>query len=773
MDQEAPTNPDLVAPLLGVSEDDKSKIFHKGVSHLSVFQTPDRLFESLDYEIIENDLFKQDWRARKKEEVFLYIVTKWAFAFLTGFIIGAAALIINFSVENIAGAKWLVASSYMTSGRTMTAFAIFTALNTGLVFLGAAMTVYLAPSAAGSGVPESKAYLNGIDAPRILEPITMVVKLLGSICVVSAGLYLGKEGPLIHIGSCVAYFLGQGGSLRYHMNWRWLRVFKNDRDRRDLVTCGCAGGVAAAFRAPIGGVLFALEEVTSWWRSALLWRAFFTTAVVAVMLQLGKQFCAQGICGLFGEGGLIMFDISHAYGQFGLLDLFPVVILGVLGGILGSVFNKLNTRVTKCYIYWYLRKPPYVKVIHACLMAILTSACCFWLPFLVKCRPCPDLSDIPGYKCPTHGQTGNFKGFNCPAGQYNDLAGLFFATKDDAVRNLFSFKTYREYHYRSILVFFGVSFIFSLITYGIAVPSGLFIPLIINGASLGRLVGMIMTTTTGNKMDEGYFAVLGAAAFLGGTMRMTVSLCVILLELTNNMLMLPMIMLVLLIAKTVGDIFNSAIWEMYVRIKGYPILEAKPEPFMQQLTAKDAVTTSVVSLSPVEQVSTVLMVLRNTTHNAFPVIGESSTTGRKVFLGLVLRSHLLVLLKNKAFHYASSGSAENSKMLQFTDFAKPATGKSLKIEDIDLRPEEELEFINVRHITNGSPYTVLESASLAKAYTLFRDLGLRHLCVVPREPEEEPIIGVLTRHNFLHENLQNMFPYLMPKKQAAGKTILM
>ncbi|KAG0594527.1 hypothetical protein M758_UG085500 [Ceratodon purpureus] len=85
--------------------------------------------------------------------------------------------------------------------------------------------------------------------------------VLGSIGSVGGGLALGKEGPLVHTGACIASVLGQGGSTKYHVNWRWLRRFKNDRDRRDLVTCGCAAGVAAALRSPVGGVLFALEEV--------------------------------------------------------------------------------------------------------------------------------------------------------------------------------------------------------------------------------------------------------------------------------------------------------------------------------------------------------------------------------------------------------------------------------------------------------------------------------------------------------------------------------
>jgi chloride channel 7 len=76
------------------------------------------------------------------------------------------------------------------------------------------------------------------------------------------------------------------------------------------VTCGCAAGVAAAFRSPVGGVLFALEEVTSWWRSQLLWRVFFTSAVVAVVVRTAMRWCGNGNCGHFGSGGFIIWDIS-------------------------------------------------------------------------------------------------------------------------------------------------------------------------------------------------------------------------------------------------------------------------------------------------------------------------------------------------------------------------------------------------------------------------------------------------------------------------------
>lgn len=69
---------------------------------------------------------------------------------------------------------------------------------------------------------------------------------------------------MVHTGACIANLLGQGGSKKHGLTWKGFRHFKNDRDRRDLITCGAAAGVAGAFRAPVGGVLFALEEAASW-----------------------------------------------------------------------------------------------------------------------------------------------------------------------------------------------------------------------------------------------------------------------------------------------------------------------------------------------------------------------------------------------------------------------------------------------------------------------------------------------------------------------------
>lgn len=374
------------------------------------------------------------------------------------------------------------------------------------------------------------------------------------------------------------------------------------------------------------------------------------------------------------------------------------------------------------------RRGPGCKILLVMTISILTSCCSFGLPWLATCRPCP-----PGLEseCPTKGRSGDYKNFQCPAGQYNDLASLFMNTNDDAIRTLFSPREESEFLLSTLFVFFAGVYFLGIVTYGIAVPSGLFIPVILAGSSYGRLVGNLLDSVS--NLDAGLFALLGAASFLGGTMRMTVSLCVILLELTNDLLMLPLMMLVLLISKTVADCFNKGVYDQIVKMKGLPFMEAHAEPYMKHLVAGDVCSGPLIMFSGIEKVGNILHALKVTRHNGFPVIDEPPFSESAELCGLVLRSHLLVLLNGKNFskHRALMGSQILRKFHAF-DFAKPGLGKGLKIEDLEITEEEMEMYVDLHPITNTSPYTVVETMSLAKAAILFRELGLRHLCVVPK-----------------------------------------
>lgn len=107
-------------------------------------------------------------------------------------------------------------------------------------------TIYLA---AGSGIPEIKTILSGFVIPNFLDSKVLVVKAVGAVFAVATGMCLGKEGPFVHISTCVAYLVGK----------RFPKYRENGRKMRELLSAGCSAGLSVAFGAPIGGVLFSYE----------------------------------------------------------------------------------------------------------------------------------------------------------------------------------------------------------------------------------------------------------------------------------------------------------------------------------------------------------------------------------------------------------------------------------------------------------------------------------------------------------------------------------
>ncbi|WCJ23724.1 chloride channel D [Euphorbia peplus] len=707
--------------------------------------------ESLDYEVIENYAYREEQKQRGKLYVGYYVVVKWFFALLIGIGTGLAAVFINLSVENFAGWKFSLTFSIIQKSY-FAGFLLYVLINLALVYSSVYIITQFSPAAAGSGIPEIKGYLNGLDIPGILLFRTLVGKIFGSIGSVGGGLALGKEGPLVHTGACIASLLGQGGSTKYHISSRWLQVFTSDRDRRDLVTCGCAAGVAAAFRAPVGGVLFALEEVTSWWRSQLMWRVFFTSAIVAVVVRTAMGWCKSGNCGHFGSGGFVIWDISDGQEDYSFSELLPMAVIGVIGGLLGALFNQLTLYITRWRRNYLHKRGNRVKIIEACVISVLTSVISFGVPLLRKCSPCPESDADSGIECPRPpGMYGNYVNFYCSGDkEYNDLATIFFNTQDDAIRNLFSAKTIHEFSAQSLLTFLIMFYSLAVVTFGTAVPAGQFVPGIMIGSTYGRLVGMLVVKLYNKpNIEEGTYALLGAASFLGGSMRMTVSLCVIMVEITNNLKLLPLIMLVLLISKAVGDAFNEGLYEEQARLRGIPLLESRPKYQMRNMTAREACgNQKVVSFPRVAKVADVVSILRSNKHNGFPVI-DHTRNGETLVVGLVLRSHLLVLLQSKVdFQHSPMPGGSRSIRHTFTEFVKPVSSKGICIEDIHLSSDDMEMYIDLAPFMNPSPYVVPEDMSLTKVYNLFRQLGLRHIFVVPRASR---VIGVITRKELLIE----------------------
>ena len=103
--------------------------------------------------------------------------------------------------------------------------------------------------AAGSGIPEIKTILSGFVIPHFLDFNVLAIKAIGAVFAVATGMCLGKEGPFVHISTCVAYLVGM----------LFPKYRENGRKMRELLSAGCSSGLSVAFGAPIGGVLFSYE----------------------------------------------------------------------------------------------------------------------------------------------------------------------------------------------------------------------------------------------------------------------------------------------------------------------------------------------------------------------------------------------------------------------------------------------------------------------------------------------------------------------------------
>src|SRR3984957_1495192 len=181
-----------------------------------------------------------------------------------------------------------------------------------MVVLSVWLVRTLVPEAAGSGVQEIEGAMGGLRKIRWAR--VLPVKFFGGFLSLGSGLVIGREGPTIHIGACIAQAFSD-----------LLRL--SDRDGRGLLAAGGAAGLAAAFSAPLGAILFVIEETRRQFPYSLksytaLMLASVTSGVVTVAIVGIRPFMA-----------LTVPDVPLPW-------LPAFVVLGFLLGLLGVAFNR-------------------------------------------------------------------------------------------------------------------------------------------------------------------------------------------------------------------------------------------------------------------------------------------------------------------------------------------------------------------------------------------------------------------------------------------------
>jgi H+/Cl- antiporter ClcA len=191
-------------------------------------------------------------------------------------------------------------------------------------------------------------------------------------------------------------------------------------------------GVAAAFGAPVGGILFSLEEASSYWSKSLTWRAFFGTMIAAVLAKLVKS----GFTSV-NAAGFIEFPDRNA--SFELWELILFAILGVITGLLGALFCGIVKRTAmKRRQVFKLGNPTSTtrkaRVVEVLCVVTLTMTVCFWIPTAFGCTKLPHTHRLSEEQ----GELPDISGGICLKGTYSGIGYLLLQKKEAAIKKLFS-----------------------------------------------------------------------------------------------------------------------------------------------------------------------------------------------------------------------------------------------------------------------------------------------------------------------------------------------
>uniref|UniRef100_A0A8D2J880 Chloride channel protein n=1 Tax=Varanus komodoensis TaxID=61221 RepID=A0A8D2J880_VARKO len=677
--------------------------------------------QSLDYDNCENQLFLEEERSIHHTAFRTVEIRRWVICAMIGILTGLVACFIDIVVENLAGLKYKVVKGnidrFTETGGLSSSLLLWATLNASFVLLGAVIVACVEPVAAGSGIPQIKCYLNGVKIPHVVRLKTLVVKVCGVILSVAGGLAVGKEGPMIHSGAVIAAGISQGRSTSL---------------KRDFKVGGwrCPGRSHGW-----GGVLFSLEEGASFWNQFLTWRIFFASMISTFTLNSILSIYKGNPWDL-SSPGLINFGRFDSTKMGYTIQEIPIFIfIGVVGGLLGALFNALNYWLTMFRIRYIHR--PFLQVIEAMLVAAVTATVGFVMIYTSgDCQPLQ----------------GNSMAYPlqlfCPDGEYSSMAAAFFNTPEKSVVRLFHDPP-GTYDPMTLGMFTLMYFFLACWTYGLTVSAGVFIPSLLIGAAWGRLFGICLSFVTSGWIwaDPGKYALMGAAAQLGGIVRMTLSLTVIMMEATGNVTYGFPIMLVLMTAKIVGDFFVEGLYDMHIQLQNVPFLHWEAPVSSHSFTAREVMSTPVTCLRRVEKVGTVVDILSDpsSNHNGFPVVESVPGDGPR---GLLLLSQLIVLVKHKVFVERANLSLVQHR-LKLKDF-RDAYPRFPPIQSIHVSQDERDCMMDLTEFMNPSPYTVPQEASLPRVFKLFRALGLRHLVVVDKHNQ---VVGLVTRKDLARYRL--------------------
>ncbi|EDV24250.1 uncharacterized protein TRIADDRAFT_26270, partial [Trichoplax adhaerens] len=552
--------------------------------------------------------------------IFEYIGLDWIYLLVLGIIMALLSFLIDYCITQIQHAHILAYQSAKHSGFLQYLAWVFLPMIFLLFSVGFVKLCSI--HAIGSGIPEMKTIMRGYSLHHYLSFRALIAKSVGLIAAAGSGMPIGKEGPFVHIASIVA-------SIMNRILGVFRGLYKNESHNMDLLAAACAVGVSSNFAAPIGGVLFSIEVTSTHFAVRNYWRGFFSAVCGAFVFRLLSVWDReeQTITALFSTHFRVDFP-------FDMTEMLAFIFIGIVSGFSGALFVYLHRKLIELRRKY--RKNVVSKFFRKSIFLYPAIICFIYFSLT----------------------------FPLGLGRY--MASI--VTPKEAIDELFSNATWYRGHadnikaqkildhwdhpniYVSLLLFIIFQFFWTAASVALPIPCGVVLPVFIIGAAFGRLIGEAMAAwfPLGIRSGDGLFspivpggyAVIGAAA-LAGSVTHTISVSVIVFELTGQIVHIIPVMVAVLISNAIATKLQPSFYDSIIQIKKLPYLPEIYEDKAYDIYVSDIMRTDIKYLSYKSSYEDLDKLLETTKLKSFPLVESADSM---VLLGSLQRKQLEGLL---------------------------------------------------------------------------------------------------------------------------------
>ncbi|XP_042348607.1 chloride channel K [Plectropomus leopardus] len=545
-----------------------------------------------------------------------------------GILTAILSFLMDLSVTKLLRAhQWL----YMKlEGNTPLQFFCWTLYPACLCAVASSFSHNICPFSTGSGIPEVRTMLAGIELPHYLSLTNMFTKFLGLICTLAAGstVFLGKVGPFVHLSTMVGAYLSKLCTL--------MQANKKEKAAGEMLVVAAAVGVASCFGAPISGVLFSVEVMCSHFTLRHYCPCFFSAACGALTFRMFSVWSGDS------ETPQALFKTNFpAAVPFYPLEILLFAFLGLLCGA-----------VSCCYLFWHR-----------------------WILRFTKTNP-TFIKMLTTEK----GLYSGMVAFLLASLTFPHSAGQYMASKHTMKQLLTSLLDSRQWSSQShntsvhlgpepllewspsgssvflpLAVFLLMKMWMLVLACTLPLPAGYFMPVFVYGAALGRLLGEGVAYVSSTEMTSGQqwasinpggYALAGAAAFSGAVTH-TLSPALLALELTGQFShTLPILVTTLLANAVARSGHRPSFYDALTISKKLPHLPSLKRacPWLPSTPVGQALGAKSVRLQKAAGPAEVQHAVNTSTDAQIPVVDSHES---QIILGFVLRSELLMFLRHR------------------------------------------------------------------------------------------------------------------------------